>query len=71
MSELSLNLSPEAKAALEEISRMLGGVSFAEVIGRALGVELFLLEERDRGSRIMIEKQSGGLTTNREELLLL
>jgi hypothetical protein len=52
---LSLRLSPEARRTLEEISALRGGVSYAEVVRRALGTELYLIREQREGSRILIE----------------
>jgi hypothetical protein len=53
---LTLRLSPEARKALEEISALRGGVSFAEVVRRALGTEQFLIKEQQEGSRILLER---------------
>lgn len=53
--QLSLTLSPEARQTLEEISRRRGGVSYAEVVRRAIGTELYLIKEQQEGSRIFIE----------------
>jgi hypothetical protein len=53
---LTLRLSPEARKALEEISAARGGVSFAEVVRRALGTEQFLISEQREGSRILVER---------------
>lgn len=52
---LSLRLSPEARKALEEIASLRGGVSFAEVVRRALGTELYLIKEQKEGARILVE----------------
>jgi hypothetical protein len=52
---LSLRLSPEARQTLEDISALRGGVSYAEVVRRALGTELYLIREQREGSRILIE----------------
>lgn len=52
---LSLRLSPEARKTLEEISALRGGVSFAEVVRRALGTELYLIKEQKEGARILVE----------------
>jgi hypothetical protein len=53
---LSLRLSPEARRALEEIAALRGGVTFAEVVRRALGTEQFLIKEQQEGSRILVER---------------
>ncbi len=52
---LSLRLSPEARQTLEEIAALRGGVSFAEVVRRALGTELYLIKEQKEGARVLIE----------------
>src|SRR5207248_4053369 len=52
---LSLRLTPEARKTLEEISTLRGGVSFAEVVRRALGTELYLIKEQRDGGRILVE----------------
>jgi uncharacterized protein (DUF1778 family) len=52
---LNLRLSSEARAAIHKIAAKLGGISAAEVIRRAVGTELFLIEEQEQGSRILIE----------------
>ncbi|HEX5453584.1 MAG TPA: hypothetical protein VFX06_07310 [Stellaceae bacterium] len=54
-SRLTLRLSPEARKVLEDIAALRGGVSFAEVVRRALGTELFLIKARQEGARILIE----------------
>lgn len=53
---LTLRLSPEARKALEEIAALRGGVSFAEVVRRALGTEQFLIKEQREGARILVER---------------
>ena len=40
---LSIRLSPEARQAVEEISKLGGGKSVQEAIRRALGDQLFFL----------------------------
>lgn len=52
---LTLRLSPEARKALEEIVSARGGVTFAEVVRRSLGTELFLIKEQQEGSRFLVE----------------
>ena len=56
--KLTLRLSPEARSALETIARKRGGVSFAEAVRRAIGTELFLINEQDKDSRILIEDKN-------------
>ena len=53
---LSLRLSREARQTLEQIATARGGVSYAEVIRRALGTELFLIRAEQQGARILIEQ---------------
>ncbi len=53
---LTLRLSPEAREALEWIANQRQGVSYAEVIRRALGTERFLLEKMNEGASILIEE---------------
>jgi metal-responsive CopG/Arc/MetJ family transcriptional regulator len=55
---LTLRLSPEANAALDEICRLRGGVSRAEAIRRAIGTELFLVEASSEKSRILLEDKN-------------
>lgn len=58
---LNLRLSPEARDAIQKIAAKFGGISAAEVVRRAIGTELFLLEEKDRGSKILIEDNRGNV----------
>jgi uncharacterized protein (DUF1778 family) len=57
-SRLNLRLSPEARAAIHKIAAKLGGISAAEVIRRAVSTELFLIEEQEQGSRVLIEDKN-------------
>lgn len=52
----TLRLSPEAVATLDWISHSRGGVSYQEVIRRALGTEKFLLSLIEEGASIVVEK---------------
>jgi hypothetical protein len=52
---LSLSLTTEARQTLEEIARLRGGVSLAEVVRRALGTELFMIKAEKEGSRVLLE----------------
>lgn len=56
--KLTLRLSPEAREALETIARKRGGVSLAEAVRRAIGTELFLINEQERDSRILVEDKN-------------
>lgn len=58
---LNLRLSPEAREAIQKIAAKFGGVSAAEVVRRAIGTELFLMEEKDKGSKILIEDKNGNV----------
>ena len=53
---LTLRLSPEARKTLEDISTLRGGPSYAEVVRRALGTELFIIKEQREGARILLER---------------
>lgn len=55
----TLRLSPEAVETLDWIAKQRGGVSYAEVIRRALGTERLLLELIAEGSNILVEKKNG------------
>jgi hypothetical protein len=57
--KITLRLSPDARAALQWISAQYGNVSLAEVIRRALSTEKYLLEQRAKGSSLLIEDTSG------------
>jgi predicted DNA binding CopG/RHH family protein len=52
----TLRLSPEAVATLDWISQSRGGISYQEVIRRALGTEKFLLSLIEDGASIIVEK---------------
>lgn len=57
--KLTLRLSSEARETLDWIASRYGNISLNEAVRRALGTEKFLLEERDKGSTILIEEQNG------------
>jgi hypothetical protein len=57
--KITLRLSPDARAALQWISAQYGNVSLAEVIRKALSTEKYLLEQRAKGSSLLIEDPSG------------
>ena len=54
-SRLTLRLSPEANTALDRLCGQRGGVSRAEAIRRAIGTELFIVEQINSGARILLE----------------
>lgn len=56
---LILSLSPEARKAMDEISSLYGGISDSDVIRYALGTELTILRERNKGTRILLKKRFG------------
>jgi hypothetical protein len=56
--KLTLRLSPEARETIEKLSQELGGITASEVIRRALGTELFFVEEKKKGSKILLEDDS-------------
>jgi len=58
-SRLNLRLSPQTRAAIQRISDKFGGISAADVVRRAIGTELFLIEEQEKGSRILVEDSKG------------
>lgn len=53
----TLRLSPEAVATLDWLSHSRGGVSYQEVIRRALGTEKFLLALIEDGASIIVERE--------------
>ena len=55
----TLRLSPEAAETLDWIAKQRGGVSYAEVIRRALGTERMLLDFIAQGANILVEKKNG------------
>jgi hypothetical protein len=68
--EITIQLTPNARAALQEIQSRLG-LSPGEAIGTALGMEAFLLQEvENNDARIIIEDKNGNrrqLTVKKEE----
>ena len=48
-------LTAETHQTLDAIARLRGGVSYAEVVRRALDTELFLIQAEKEGSRILLE----------------
>jgi predicted CopG family antitoxin len=53
---LQVDLSDEA---FEDLARMAGDRSFAEVVRRALNTESFLTSEENNGAKIIIEEPDG------------
>lgn len=59
--KMTVRLSNEARATLEWIAEYYGNISLNEAMRRALGTERFLLEEKQKGSSILIEESGGRL----------
>lgn len=57
--KLTLRLSGDTREALEWIAAKYGNISLAEAIRRAIGTEKFFLEERDKGSSVIVEEKGG------------
>lgn len=57
--KITLRLSPDARASLHWISEQYGNISLAEVIRRALSTEMYLLDQKAKGSSILIEDNTG------------
>ena len=58
--KLTLRLAPDVRLALDWMANK-KGVTLAEVIRQAITHEKFFTEEVDRGSKILIEENSGRL----------
>lgn len=58
---LTLDVSPEAREVLDELSRLQGGIRDAEVIRRALGTTLYLLKEHISGSKVLVAGKDGNI----------
>ena len=52
----TLRLSPSAAKDVEKIAKELG-ITTTEVFRRALGTEMFFLETKERGERVLVENQ--------------
>jgi hypothetical protein len=52
---ITIRLTSQARAAVDRIAYLLGGVSATDAIRRSIGTELYLLEEQQRGARILLE----------------
>lgn len=59
--KITIRLSADARDALEWIAAKYGNISFADAMRRALGTEKYLLEQRDKGSSILVEEVGGRL----------
>jgi hypothetical protein len=59
---ITIRLTSQARTAVDRIAALLGGVSAADAIRRAIGTELYLLEEQERGARILIEHRDTEIT---------
>jgi len=57
--KLTLRLSTETREVLEWIASKYGNITLAEAVRRALGTEKFLLEQKEKGSAILIEDSNG------------
>jgi hypothetical protein len=57
--KLSFNASQEVYEALGEIAAMLK-VSMAQAIREAIGTEKYLLDEVEKGNKVLIEKRCCG-----------
>jgi hypothetical protein len=55
---ITIRLGGAARAAVDKIRRM-RGANINEVIRRAIGTELFLLQEQERGAKILIQDRDG------------
>jgi predicted transcriptional regulator len=55
---LTIRLSGEAKRAVETIAKV-RNAKISDVIRRAIGTELYLIEEQARGAKILIQDQEG------------
>jgi hypothetical protein len=55
---ISIRLSPQAKAAVERIMALGGSTTIQEAIRRAISDELFLLEQRQEGWKVVLEKDN-------------
>jgi hypothetical protein len=56
---VTVDFSPEAYSALEEISKTLS-TSKAEALRKALGLMRFALEERAKGAKLIVEGPKRG-----------
>jgi hypothetical protein len=55
---ITIRLSGEARDAVEALAKM-RSTSINEVIRRAIGTEIFLMEAQERGGKILIQDKDG------------
>lgn len=58
--KVTVSLTGEAIGAIKAIASR-RGVSMSDALRQAIGTEKFLVEERDRGSKILIERPDQSL----------
>ncbi|MCE9524067.1 MAG: hypothetical protein K8S25_16745 [Alphaproteobacteria bacterium] len=58
---ISLRLSPDVSRLLKELAKEQGNITVAETLRRAIGTEAFLLQERSKGRRILVEDDKKAL----------
>jgi|HubBroStandDraft_6_1064221.scaffolds.fasta_scaffold1398280_2 hypothetical protein len=64
---ITIRLTSQARIALDRIAHLLGEVTMAEAIRRTIGTMIYLLDEQQRGARILIEHRDTNVT---RELIL-
>lgn len=58
---VSLILEDNAKLAITNIASLLGNTDADEAVGRALGTELYLLQQvKGEGAKVVLEYEDGG-----------
>ena len=58
---VSLILEDNAKLAIRTIASLLGNTDADEAVGRALGTELYLLQQvKGEGAKVVLEYEDGG-----------
>jgi hypothetical protein len=55
---ISIRVSPEIKAALQEIMRLGKMRSLADAVRRSIGDELFLQQQMEEGWHVLLEKDN-------------
>ena len=58
----SLRLSPEARTTIEQIMDLSDATTVGEAVRRAIGTELYLLQARKAGSKILVRDPAGAYT---------
>jgi hypothetical protein len=53
---ITIRLSPQARQAVEEVMKLGGFKTIQEAVRRAIGDELFLLQQRKEGWTVMLRK---------------